>query len=184
MLNIAVELMVRRAPHNWFWVHDRWKTPLPDFLLAGYRRGIVLPKGYEAARLQTFELLVRSPNWLGDACMAFPAVRALKRGRPDLRLTVLCPAKLVELWQGVPEVDDVIPKEARDSIFAVAAKVRMNDAMPGTQVRLDVIPRPAIATDAVEQQNGRTTPASAVKEPSSVRSPSKAAHLVVHNGAM
>lgn len=124
MLNIAVELMVRRAPHNWFWVHDRWKTPTPDFLLAGYRRGIVMPKGYEAARLQTFELLVRSPNWLGDACMAFPAVRALKRGRPDLRLTVLCPAKLVELWQSVPEVDDIIPKEAGESVFAVAEKVR------------------------------------------------------------
>lgn len=124
MLNIAVEVMVRRAPENWFWVHNRWRTPRPDFLLAGYRRGIVLPKGYDAARLQPFDLIVRSPNWLGDACMAFPAVRALKRGRPDLRLTVLCPAKLVELWQSVPEVDDIIAKESDDSISAVAAKVR------------------------------------------------------------
>lgn len=124
MLNIAVELMVRRAPHNWFWVHNRWKTPKPDFLLSGYRRGIVLPKGYDAARLQSFDLLVRSPNWLGDACMAFPAVRALKRGRPDLRLTVLCPAKLVELWQSVPEVDDIIPKLNEEGTGDVASNVR------------------------------------------------------------
>ena len=124
MLNIAVELMIRRAPHNWFWVHNRWKTPKPDFLLAEYRRGIVLPKGYDVARLQSFHLLVRSPNWLGDACMAFPAVRALKRGRPDLKLTILCPAKLVELWQSVPEVDDIIPKQGGESISEVAARVR------------------------------------------------------------
>ncbi|OAI55746.1 hypothetical protein AYO49_05200 [Verrucomicrobiaceae bacterium SCGC AG-212-N21] len=124
MVNIAVEFMVRSAPHNWFWVHNRWKTPQPDFLLSRYRRGIVLPKGYDAGRLQAFSLLVRSPNWLGDACMAFPAVRALKRGRPDLKLKVLCPAKLVELWQSVPEVDDIIAKQNDDGIEAVATKVR------------------------------------------------------------
>jgi heptosyltransferase II len=124
MMNIAVELMVRRAPHNWFWVHNRWKTPQPDFLLARYRRGIVLPRGYDAARLQSFNLLVRSPNWLGDACMAIPAVRALKSGRPDLRLTVLCPAKLAELWQSLPEVDDVIAKGSAEGISDVTAKIR------------------------------------------------------------
>lgn len=124
MINIAVEIMVRRAPENWFWVHNRWRTPRPDFLLTGYRRGIVLPKGYDRARLQSFDLLVRSPNWLGDACMAFPAVRALKRGRPDLRLTVLCPAKLEELWRSLPEVDDVIAKDGKEGTAAVAAKIR------------------------------------------------------------
>ncbi len=124
MTSIAVELMVRRAPHNWFWVHNRWKTPKPDFLLARYRRGIVLPKGYDPARLQRFDLLVRSPNWLGDACMAFPAVRALKMGRPDLRLTVLCPAKLADLWQNVREVDDIIAKKRDEGIGEVALKVR------------------------------------------------------------
>jgi lipopolysaccharide heptosyltransferase II len=51
-------------------------------------------------------------------------VRALKQGRPDLRLTVLCPAKLAELWQSVPEVDDIISKERDDSISEVALKVR------------------------------------------------------------
>ena len=123
MLNIAIEIVVRRAPENWFWVHNRWKTPQPDFLLANYRRGIVLPTGYDIRRLQPFNLLVRSPNWLGDACMTLPAVRALRKGRPDLRLTVLAPAKLAEFWKAMPEVDDVIGKEKDDSIGKVAARV-------------------------------------------------------------
>lgn len=123
-LNLAVERMIRRAPHNWFWVHNRWKTPHPDFLLSQYRRGIVFPTGCDRSRLQPFQVLVRSPNWLGDACMAFPAVRALKRGRPDLRLTILAPAKLRDLWSSLPEVDDIIAKEPGDGAFAVARRIR------------------------------------------------------------
>jgi lipopolysaccharide heptosyltransferase II len=124
MLNIAVELMIRRAPENWFWVHNRWKTPEPDFLLANTRRGIVMPAGYDARRLQNFKLLVRSPNWLGDACMILPAVRTLKKGRPDLHLTVLCPSKLADLWRAIPQVDAVILKEGKEGIGSVADKVR------------------------------------------------------------
>jgi len=128
MLNSGIEALVRRAPENWFWVHNRWKTPQPAFLLTKARRGIVLPTGYDARRLQPFQLLVRSPNWLGDACMALPAVRALKKGRPDLRLTVLAPSKLGELWKLIPEVDQVILKEAGEGTGSVARKIR-NAAM-------------------------------------------------------
>lgn len=124
MLNIAVEIMIRRAPENWFWVHNRWKTPNPDFLIANSRRGITLPVGYDARRLKPFRLLLRSPNWLGDACMALPAVRALKTGRPDLQVHVLCPSKLADLWKQIPEVDGVILKEGREGTGAVARKIR------------------------------------------------------------
>lgn len=123
-LNIAAEKIIRRQPHNWFWVHNRWKTPQPAFLLSHYHRGIVWPKNYDRSRLQPFELLVRSPNWLGDACMAFPAVRALKAGRPDLRLTVLAPAKLRDLWASLPQVDEIIAKESGEGLFAVAKRIR------------------------------------------------------------
>lgn len=123
-LNLAIEKVIRRAPENWFWVHNRWKTPCPDFLLGKTRRGIVLPLGYDAGKLQNFEVLVRSPNWLGDACMAMPAVRAIKAGRPDVRITVLVPAKLKELWEAMPEVDAVITKDKNDSVLKVARRIR------------------------------------------------------------
>jgi heptosyltransferase-2 len=125
-LNLTVEKMVRRAPQNWFWVHNRWKTPKPEFLLTKYRRGMVYPVGYDPSHLQPFNLLVRSPNWLGDACMTFPAVRALKKGRPDLRLTIFTPAKLADLWQSLPEVDAVITKEGKQGIREVARRIRQS----------------------------------------------------------
>jgi heptosyltransferase-2 len=42
--NEILEKQVRRAPEDWFWVHNRWKTPRPNFLLARYKRGVFLPE--------------------------------------------------------------------------------------------------------------------------------------------
>jgi lipopolysaccharide heptosyltransferase II len=123
-MNLAVEAMIRRQPHNWFWVHNRWKTPNPRFLIQGERRGIAYAPGYDTARLQPFELLVRSPNWLGDACMAFPAVRAMKAGRPDLRLTVFGPEKLRDLWEAQPFVDRYLGKADREGLLSVARRIK------------------------------------------------------------
>lgn len=105
LVNVALEQQIRRQPEDWFWVHNRWKTPSPKFLLATYKRGIVQTAG----ELQPFRILVRSSNWLGDAVMTVPAVRAIKHGRPDARIAILTPAKLAEVWALVPEVDEVIP---------------------------------------------------------------------------
>ena len=123
-INAAVEQLIRAQPANWFWVHNRWKLSHPHFLLSNYRRGVVFPKDYDQSRLQPFELLVRSPNWLGDACMAFPMVRALKRDRPDMKITVLGPDKLEELWLSMPEVSRYIGKPAKEGLFAVAKRIK------------------------------------------------------------
>ena len=85
--------LINAAPADWFWVHNRWKTPKPKFLLATYRRGITscLPTRRPDSALKPFRILVRSTNWLGDAVMTIPAVQALARGRPDAQVTVLTP---------------------------------------------------------------------------------------------
>src|SRR5437867_4563707 len=82
-INEVIEQQIRVAPEDWFWVHNRWKTPQPNFLLARYKRGIQLPPGISAHDLKPFRMLIRSSNWLGDAVMSVPAVRAIKNGRPD-----------------------------------------------------------------------------------------------------
>lgn len=123
-MNEAVAGMIRLGPHNWFWVHNRWKAPKPEFLLSIYKRGIALPAGKDPATLQPFELLIRSPNWLGDACMTFPAIRAMHAGRPDLRITVFGPEKLRGLWEAMPEVDRYIGKVGKEGPLAVAKRIR------------------------------------------------------------
>src|SRR5213080_1935583 len=104
--NEILEKQVRRAPEDWFWVHNRWKTPRPNFLLSRYKRGIFLP---EKTPLKPFRILIRSSNWLGDAVMSVPAVRAIKGGRPDVHVTIAAPDKIAPMWKLIPEVDAIIP---------------------------------------------------------------------------
>jgi heptosyltransferase-2 len=108
-INEVIEQQIRLAPEDWFWVHNRWKTPQPNFLLARYRRGVHLPPGVSAHNLKPFRILIRSSNWLGDAVMSAAAVRAIKNGRPDAQLTIAAPAKIAPMWRLVPEVDAIIP---------------------------------------------------------------------------
>jgi heptosyltransferase-2 len=123
-LNLLLEREIRRSPADWFWVHNRWKLPLPNFLLSNSKRGIYLSEGTDPKQLQPLHLLVRSPNWLGDACMAAPAIRAIKAGRPDLHLTVLSPEKLAPLWREISEVDQVLEIPPGASPFSVAKLLR------------------------------------------------------------
>src|SRR6266568_1569407 len=70
--NQVIEQQIRRAPEDWFWVHNRWKTPKPNFLLVPYKRGVCLPPNLSAQNLKPFRILIRSSNWLGDAVMSVP----------------------------------------------------------------------------------------------------------------
>jgi lipopolysaccharide heptosyltransferase II len=123
-LNRLLENQIRRQPEDWFWVHNRWKTPKPKFLLSTYKRGVALPADMSPQDLQPFRILIRGSNWLGDAIMSVPAVRAIKRGRIDAHVTILTPAKLADVWRSVAEVDDVITIAPGESILAVSKRLR------------------------------------------------------------
>ena len=62
-------------------------------------------------------VLVRSTNWLGDACMTLPAVYKIYRQMPQGKsFNIMCPANLKSFWSTFPWVDHVIGlKEKRAS---------------------------------------------------------------------
>ena len=70
------------------------------------------------------KILVRGPNWLGDAVMTTPALLRLRQRYPEVQIALLTPEKLRDLWRGHPAVNQVISFAPRDSVFAVAAKLR------------------------------------------------------------
>ncbi len=144
-LNQAIEQLIRLAPAEWFWVHNRWKTPNPDFLLGARKRDLLAldtsledeAQATASAKMKPFRLLVRSPNPLGDACMAIPAVRAMKRrSRPDLELTVLCRENLRPVWERVSEVDRVITI-GKNSFGSVGRVYAAECAIRKSAVRFD-----------------------------------------------
>jgi lipopolysaccharide heptosyltransferase II len=119
--NQLIAEQIRRAPEDGFWLHDRWKTPRPNFLLANYKRGVYLPSGFKSQNLKPFRILIRTSNWLGDSIMSVPAVRAIKAGRPDAHITVAAPARIAALWNRVPEVDEIVPLPGKSLPGAVRA---------------------------------------------------------------
>jgi lipopolysaccharide heptosyltransferase II len=126
-INKVIEQQIRVAPEDWFWVHNRWKTPQPNFLLAQYKRGIYLPPGISDHELKPFRILIRSSNWLGDAVMSVPAVRAIKNGRPDAHVTMVAPAKIAPMWKLVPEVDAIISLP-NGSLLSVVSELKRKPA--------------------------------------------------------
>jgi len=123
-INEIIEQQIRVAPEDWFWVHNRWKTPQPNFLLARYKRGVQLPPGLSPRDLKPFRILIRSSNWLGDAVMSVSAVRAIKNGRPDAHVTIAAPMKIAPMWKLIPEVDAILPLPNGSLIPAVSLQRR------------------------------------------------------------
>jgi lipopolysaccharide heptosyltransferase II len=117
--NELIATQIRRAPEDGFWLHNRWKTPRPNFLLARYKRGIFIPKNLPREQLKPFRILIRSSNWLGDAVMSVPAVRAIKNGRPDAHVTILAPEKIAPMWKLISEVDEILSLPNK-SLFSAA----------------------------------------------------------------
>jgi lipopolysaccharide heptosyltransferase II len=126
-MNEIIEQQIRVSPEDWFWVHNRWKTPQPNFLLARYKRGVYLPPGISAHDLKPFRILIRSSNWLGDAVMSVPTVRAIKTGRPDAQVTVASPANIAPMWKLIPEVDAIVSLP-NDSLLPIVSLLKRRPA--------------------------------------------------------
>jgi lauroyl/myristoyl acyltransferase len=121
--NETIEQEIRKAPEDWFWVHNRWKTPEPNFLLTHYRRGIYLGPGKSANDLKPFRILIRGSKGLDDTILSMPAVRAIKEGRPDAHITIAAPEPIAATWKLVPEVNEVISLTGR-SLFEAVRLIR------------------------------------------------------------
>jgi heptosyltransferase-2 len=76
------------------------------------------------ARSGRRRILVRGVNWLGDAVMTTPALARLREARPDDFIGLLTPAKLADLWQHHPDVDQILTFASNESGWAVARRVR------------------------------------------------------------
>ncbi len=95
------------------WLRHPWRAPVSRILWSRRREKIVLPAGERPESLAPFRVAVRAPNRIREACMAIPAVRALKRGRRDASITVFGPGSAEPLWTAVQEVDAYAATDGR-----------------------------------------------------------------------
>lgn len=62
-------------------------------------------------------ILALAPNWLGDAAMCTPALRALKTRFPQAHLTVAGRYSVCDLLNGLPWIDHLVPISTRPGLF-------------------------------------------------------------------
>jgi len=53
-------------------------------------------------------ILIRAANWVGDAVMTTPVIRAVRRNFPDARVTVLAKPWVIPVYAANPHVDEVM----------------------------------------------------------------------------
>ena len=55
------------------------------------------------------KLLIRSANWIGDAVMTTPAVRAIRKNFPHARISLLAKPWVSTVFENSPHIDEIIP---------------------------------------------------------------------------
>ena len=64
------------------------------------------------------KVLVRATNWLGDAVMSLPAIRAIRQVFPHAHLAVLARPSVADLYARETAIDRVIPYPALKGLSA------------------------------------------------------------------
>lgn len=69
-------------------------------------------------------ILVIAPNWLGDAVMATPALRALKRRFPEASITVAGNPSVCGLLQDLPYINELFPLQPKSSLLPLLRQAK------------------------------------------------------------
>lgn len=71
------------------------------------------------------KILVRVPNWIGDAVMVLPALRFLKENRHDIEVTVLTKPWCRDVFLNNPFVDNIFIYDAKGIHGGLRGKLRL-----------------------------------------------------------
>lgn len=134
LTSALVEHFARRihaSPAEMDWEADCWYPPVNRLLPSRFDWELALSAEQSVEGLAPFRVLVRVPDDVREACLAVPAVRAIKRGRPDVYLTVLTTASMEPFWNLVNACDGfarVGEASEGDGSFALGVVINQESA--------------------------------------------------------
>ncbi|MDQ1470161.1 MAG: heptosyltransferase [Bryobacterales bacterium] len=85
------------------------------------------------------KILVRATNWIGDAVMSLPALRAIRGRFPEAEIAVLAKPWVAAVYHAERSVDRVIPLEGASGIRDWSAKWRMMRTLRGERFDLAIL---------------------------------------------
>lgn len=105
-----LESLIQADPNGlpeWLWSHGKWKVHSrveSRYRMVVKRKHVIKNKKIE----RKTNFFIRMPNWLGDVVMAVPLLLAIRKGRPDVRFTIVCKAEYIELLRKFRLADEFI----------------------------------------------------------------------------
>ncbi len=106
----VIEKTVRKHPAQWPWARSTWRPPESQHVrkpFFGVRR-----------------VLVKMPNWLGDAVMSLPAIEYLRRLFPDAYLAALVKEGVADIARDSRTLDCVISYNHGTGLPAIWKKMK------------------------------------------------------------
>lgn len=80
---------------------------------------------FSVLRSSVRRIVVRGPNWIGDAVMSEPALSAVRRLFPQAELTLLVKPAVAELFKGHPDVAHILVYDDRGQHAGLSGKWRL-----------------------------------------------------------
>ena len=74
--------------------------------------------------ISSMKIVVRGTNWIGDAVMTIPALRALRRIFPGAEITLHTRAWAQGIFQDADFIDEILIIEPRETVFQQARKLK------------------------------------------------------------
>lgn len=71
----------------------------------------------------SYSILVRGVNWIGDAVMTMPALRALRKAYAGARIILLVKPSVMSVFEGNPDIDEIIAYD--DKFDSIIGKFRL-----------------------------------------------------------
>lgn len=71
------------------------------------------------------KILVRAPNWIGDAVMALPALEALKTLYKNSDITVLAKGRTVPVFQNNPHISEIIEYDDKQRHSGISGRIKL-----------------------------------------------------------
>ena len=75
------------------------------------------------------KILVRATNWVGDAILSLPALRALRATFPDANISILGRPYVAELYRGQGIADALLPYHSSGEHFGLRGRERLADEL-------------------------------------------------------
>jgi heptosyltransferase-2 len=99
-------------------------------------------------------ILVRATNWIGDAVMSLPALRAVRHRFPKAHIAVLARPWVADLYFGETAVDQVIPYPFRSGLRDSGAKWRLAKSLDRDRFDMAILFQNAFESAAIVRLAG------------------------------